>query len=153
MKVTGYESFSQKDVVEIANEITEKITSEPTYTSVIFFNNYSKNFFRYNQKKTVFVPLPADIEGAKDEPTDDKHDYNWEHNPELTLNEVASYYLSASLQHALLETLLAEQATRFISMDSSTRNAESMLEEMELEYNKMRQSKITQELAELSGNL
>ena len=54
-------------------------------------------------------------------------------------------------QQALFQSLLAEHAARFISMDSSTRNAKDMLESLQLNYNKLRQAKITRELTELSS--
>ncbi len=50
-----------------------------------------------------------------------------------------------------INSLLAEHAARFVSMDSSTRNAETLLEEMQRDYNKLRQAKITRELTELSS--
>ena len=48
--------------------------------------------------------------------------------------------------------MMAEQSARFISMDSSTQNAENLLKSMQLLYNKLRQAKITKELAELSSS-
>jgi F-type H+-transporting ATPase subunit gamma len=48
--------------------------------------------------------------------------------------------------------LLSEHAARFISMDSSTRSANSLLATTKLEYNKVRQAKITTEITELTGN-
>jgi F-type H+-transporting ATPase subunit gamma len=52
----------------------------------------------------------------------------------------------------LFQSLLAEHAARFISMDTATRNANSLLETTRLEYNKLRQAKITKELTELVGS-
>ena len=53
----------------------------------------------------------------------------------------------------LLESMIAEAAARFISMDSSTRNAKNMLDSTKLQYNKLRQAKITKELIELSSSM
>jgi F-type H+-transporting ATPase subunit gamma len=50
-----------------------------------------------------------------------------------------------------LQSLLAEQAARFIAMDHSTTNAEKYLDRLTLQYNKSRQSLITREVAELSA--
>lgn len=76
----------------------------------------------------------------------------WEHTPHEVLDILALQALEVTIQHLLFESLLAEQAARFISMDSSTRNAEKILEETILWYNKLRQAKITRELTELTGS-
>ena len=44
--------------------------------------------------------------------------------------------LTVSIEELLFDSLLAEQAARFLSMDSSTRNADKLLVAMKLEYNK-----------------
>jgi F-type H+-transporting ATPase subunit gamma len=53
----------------------------------------------------------------------------------------------------LLQSLTAEHAARFIAMDSSTTNAASLLDTMKLQYNKLRQAKITRELTDLMSAL
>jgi F-type H+-transporting ATPase subunit gamma len=65
---------------------------------------------------------------------------------------LAQQYLEAELQSLLYESLLAEHAARFISMDNATRNAEKLLEETKSDYNKLRQAKITKELTELTSS-
>jgi F-type H+-transporting ATPase subunit gamma len=70
----------------------------------------------------------------------------------MVLDILALQLCEITIQHILFESLLAEQAARFISMDSSTRNAETILEETILWYNKLRQAKITKELTELIGS-
>ena len=60
--------------------------------------------------------------------------------------------LHATVYEGLFDSLLGEQAARFIAMDGATRNANSLLESMKLEYNKLRQAKITKELTELTPN-
>ena len=61
--------------------------------------------------------------------------------------------IESELHYLLFESLLAEHAARFISMDTATRNAQTLLEETQLQYNKLRQAKITKELTELVSNI
>lgn len=61
--------------------------------------------------------------------------------------------LQAFILRCFGESLIAEQAARFMSMDLSTRNAEALLEGMRLDYNKMRQALITRELTDLASAL
>jgi F-type H+-transporting ATPase subunit gamma len=73
------------------------------------------------------------------------------------LTDIAEYIGNLTLKNqlfqVLLESLRAENSARALSMDSSTRNAKNLLTEMKLEYNKLRQAKVTKELTELSSSL
>ena len=71
---------------------------------------------------------------------------------EKVLEELCYQNLQASIQLMLFQSLYAEQASRFQSMDSATRNAGDLLEITQRQYNKLRQAKITKELSELSAN-
>ena len=77
-------------------------------------------------------------------------DFIWEDSPLHILDALAHQQLNATLYALLVQSLLAEQAARFISMDNATRNAKYLKESMMLQYNKLRQAKITKELTELS---
>ena len=66
---------------------------------------------------------------------------------------IFEYYLFIKIYTLLLESLIAENSARAISMESSTTNARNMLQKMKLDYNKLRQAKVTRELTELSSSL
>ncbi|MDR0677574.1 MAG: ATP synthase F1 subunit gamma [Holosporaceae bacterium] len=83
-----------------------------------------------------------------------------EHNPDKTetifepnLNEILQtivpYNISVQLYQASLESIVGEQASRMTSMDNATRNADNMLSELKIKYNRTRQYGITQELVEV----
>ena len=73
--------------------------------------------------------------------------------PSTILNALAVQYIEAQFQHLIFQSLLSEHAARFLSMDSSTRNAHIAYSiQHKLEYNKVRQAKITTEITELTGN-
>jgi F-type H+-transporting ATPase subunit gamma len=57
--------------------------------------------------------------------------------------------LTSFLYRYLYESLFAEQAARFLSMDGATRNADTLLQDMKIDYNKLRQANITRELTDL----
>ena len=77
-------------------------------------------------------------------------DYTWDLDPKALVEHLTRQYVVSAIRKALLESLLAEHAARFVSMDSATRNAEKILETTRLKYNKLRQAKITKELLELA---
>ena len=58
-------------------------------------------------------------------------------------------YVNLTIYSAMLESAVCEYASRMTSMDSATRNATEIIENLTLEYNRERQGKITQELIEI----
>jgi F-type H+-transporting ATPase subunit gamma len=145
--VASYNTFGMHNLLTIAENLLEKIEqAQPTYSSVILYSNSAPSFFL--QKPIVQQIIPAEI---KSEKTVYEHDYYWAQSPQEILAYLAKQYILSQIQHALFQSLLAEHAARFVSMDSSTRNAETLLEQMQRDYNKLRQTKITRELTELSS--
>ena len=60
-------------------------------------------------------------------------------------------YLCSLIYGALLEAAASENGARMQAMDSATSNAEKMIDDLTLMYNRARQSSITQELTEIIG--
>ena len=54
-------------------------------------------------------------------------DYDWQQQPAELLDSIAYQYMQAHFEHLLFESLLAEHAARFLSMDNATRNAKVYL--------------------------
>jgi len=68
---------------------------------------------------------------------------------EAVLASVIPWYLSMFMYAAMASAQLCEQAARMTSMDSSTKNAAEIIEKLTLQYNRQRQSIITQEITEI----
>ena len=58
-------------------------------------------------------------------------------------------YVAGILYSLVKESFACEVAARRMAMDSATKNATEMIEDLTLEYNRVRQSKITQEITEI----
>lgn len=69
------------------------------------------------------------------------------------LDYLSILYVRSVILNLLFQSLLAEQAARFLAMDNSTRNADKFLDKLVLQYNKQRQALITREVSELSAGL
>jgi F-type H+-transporting ATPase subunit gamma len=67
------------------------------------------------------------------------------------LDAVVPLYLSACVYGAMLSAAACEQSARIMSMDAASRNCADMIERLSLQYNRLRQSGITQELNEIVG--
>ena len=67
------------------------------------------------------------------------------------LDYLLRIYLNVFVHVVLLNAKASEQSARMVSMSGATSNAEQMIKELTLEYNKLRQGRITQELLEIQG--
>ena len=74
---------------------------------------------------------------------------NYEPNEEEVLDLIIPKYISSLVFGALVEAVASENGARMTAMDSATSNADEMISELSLLYNRARQSSITQELTEI----
>ena len=70
---------------------------------------------------------------------------------QAVLNSMIPSYVSGFIYSALIDSFCCEQNARMTAMDSANQNAESLLGELSLQYNRVRQSAITQEITEVSA--
>jgi F-type H+-transporting ATPase subunit gamma len=75
----------------------------------------------------------------------------FEPSPEAFLSYLLRHYLDIYLYQVLLNAKASEQSARMVSMKNATDNAEGLIEDLTLEYNKLRQASITKELLEIAG--
>ena len=82
-------------------------------------------------------------------PRDQVDDYILEPGREAILADLLPQVIRLKLYAAILDSVAAEHAARMIAMQAATDNAEDLLAELSLEYNKGRQAKITAEILDL----
>ena len=70
---------------------------------------------------------------------------------EVVLNSIIQSYVSGYIYSALIDSFCSEQNARMTAMDAANKNAEKLLSELSLEYNRVRQAAITQEITEVSA--
>ena len=75
----------------------------------------------------------------------------FEPSPEFVLSYLLSHYLDIGIYQVLLNAKASEQSARMVSMKNATENAEGLIKDLTLEYNKLRQGNITKELLEIAG--
>lgn len=149
--ICSFPVLTARNFLTIAQELTDLIMlATPAYTSVTIISNVFKNFFTQKVTVTHLIPFKAALISTTTIPPTEG--YIWDETPNDILNVLAVQYIEAQFQHLIFQSLLSEHAARFISMDNSTRNANSLLNTTKLEYNKVRQAKITTEITELTGN-
>jgi F-type H+-transporting ATPase subunit gamma len=81
----------------------------------------------------------------------DTGDAVFEPSAEALLGYLLGHYLNIYIYYVLLSAKASEQSARMVSMKNATDSAESLIKELTLEYNKLRQGNITKELLEIAG--
>jgi F-type H+-transporting ATPase subunit gamma len=81
----------------------------------------------------------------------DTTEFRFEPDPHAILSYLLGHYLNTLLYILLLNAKASEQSARMVSMKSATDNANGMIKDLTLHYNKLRQGAITQELLEIAG--
>jgi F-type H+-transporting ATPase subunit gamma len=104
-----------------------------------------------------FLPVGAitglTIEEAESEAELAAHatEYLFEPSPEFVLGYLLSHYLHVYLYEVLLNAKASEHSARMVSMKNATDNADNLIKDLTLEYNKLRQGNITKELLDIAG--
>lgn len=106
------------------------------------------------QKATVRTLLPiTDFAPEKHEGVKDDiggFGYIFEPSPEDVLNHLLPQYLQYQIYQKILDSRASEHSARMVAMKSASDNAQQLVKDLTLEYNKVRQAAITTELLEIS---
>ncbi len=102
------------------------------------------------QRQTVTLLLPmqpptAEKTGAAEA------EYLFEPTPEAVLDSLLPRYVATLVYRALLESKASEHGARMAAMDAATKNAEELIKELTLSFNRARQAAITREISEIVG--
>jgi len=165
-----YEAITAQNVQTVAEEIMRHVY-EQNYKTVRLFSNRFVNFFSYKPTETILYPLTglseldakeqsvrhiiSHTQKAENAPyvTPVSEEFETEQDFHLMQNTIFEQYGICLLTNLLIESLMSEQSARFVSMDAATKNASSVLDKLKLQCNKLRQTLITREVAELSRSL
>ena len=95
------------------------------------------------------LPLPEKEEAHEDLV---KHwDYIYEPDAKQVLDGVFMRYIESLVYQGVVENIASEQSARMVAMKAATDNADDLINELQLIYNKVRQASITQEISEIVG--
>lgn len=144
-----------QEVVEI---IVDGYRDERWDVVKVAYNEF-KNTISQNRIVEPFLPIPAEefmtpvmaaetgrkieIEKAR------QVDFIFEPDASEILLRLVPRYLTYQLWRAILESNASEQGARMVAMDNATSNAEEFLRDLQLKYNRARQSAITTEIIEI----
>ncbi|MEE9400615.1 MAG: ATP synthase F1 subunit gamma [Dehalococcoidia bacterium] len=135
------------DTIPISRVVIDDYTNE-TIDQV--YLAYTRFITTVNQQPMLQELLP--IEPAKMERTENL-EYIYEPSAPGVLEHLLPRYVEMQVYHAILESIASEQSARMVAMRNATDNANDMIEELTLIYNKARQELITKELLDIAGGV
>jgi F-type H+-transporting ATPase subunit gamma len=97
-----------------------------------------------SQEQLLPVQPTADLQGIPG------RQFIFEPSPAAVLEQLLPRYVATRLFHAVLESLASEQSARMVAMKNATENAEGLIDDYTLTYNKVRQANITREMIEIA---
>lgn len=135
-----------KDAIDITNRVLESYTKGEVGEIYMAYTNF-KNTVSQEAKLIKLLPLNIDELPAGEE--EDQVLMNYEPEAEEALDILIPKYIGNLLYGAFVEALASENGARMQAMDSATTNADNMIADLSLKYNRARQASITQELTEI----
>jgi F-type H+-transporting ATPase subunit gamma len=101
------------------------------------------------QRPTLLTILP--IQPAKDTEGIPGNQFIFEPSASAVLEQLLPRYVATRLFQAVLEAKASEESSRMVAMKNATENAEELIEDLTLSYNKVRQANITREMIEIAS--
>lgn len=140
---------------ELVNELVNGYLNKRFDKVDIIFNEF-QSVARQVPTREQFLPLGSDKltekkEGESKESKGQNLDYIYEPSIEQILNDLIPRKLATQFWKALLESNAAEQGARMTAMETATRNADELLQNLKLQFNRARQEAITTEILEIVG--
>lgn len=136
-----------RDAIDITKRVLEAYTKGEVGEIYMAYTNF-KNTVSQEAKLIKLLPLNID-ELPHEEEDDDRILMNYEPEADEALDVLIPKYIGNLLYGAFIEALASENGSRMQAMDSATTNADNMIADLSLKYNRARQASITQELTEI----
>lgn len=140
------ESPSYADASALCKKILKSF-SDGEIGEIYLAYTHFKNTVSHEPKLIKLLPVEIDVDKAADDTSNIL--MNYEPNTEEALDMIIPKYVTSLFYGALVEAVASENGARMQAMDSATSNAEDMISDLTLKYNRARQGAITQELTEI----
>lgn len=129
-------------LIQVATKSFEKGTYDEVQVIYTYFHSMIRQEVQ-TLRLLPYLPNPTAVKLG--------HEFLIEPSPELVINRLVPRLIEVGLYQALQEALASEHSARRMAMKNATDNAASMIDDLVLTYNSLRQGAITQEIAEITG--
>ncbi len=135
---------SVQDVIGVVKSMLDRFERRECDQLNLVYNRFVNTM---TQKPIIQQLLPFPKSEVK--PKQDYWDYIYEPEARDLMTLLCRRYIESQVYQAVVENIAAEQAARMVAMKSATDNANDLIESLKLDYNKIRQAAITQEISEI----
>jgi F-type H+-transporting ATPase subunit gamma len=162
---TSYVGFTDRPAFSDARQIGEELTARYVESDLdrveLVYNRYVSPLTQHVWRQTLLPLQRAEVigEGAGEEEQEgeeteaeraqSRSQWFYEPEPEELLARLIPEYVTISVYRALLESAASELGARMTAMRNAAENAETMMDDLTLEMNRVRQAEITQEILEV----
>lgn len=144
------------EVRAVGRFIQEKFRSGDYKKVFVVFNNFINTVTVVPTVEQLLPVNPVTLGGKRDfgheitPPAAASLEYTFEPNAAVVFETVLPQYVNDTIYQMVLESRASEHSSRMVAMKNATDNAKQMIKDLSLEYNKLRQAAITNELLEIT---
>lgn len=142
----------EADTRTISIYLMEAFTAEEVDSVYVLYSHFA-NVLRYVPTCVQYLPIPPLTQQERRDLLRLSADFIIEPSFEMLANQLTPRYLETILYHSIVESLASEYAARMVSMRNANDNAEEVIRDLTLTYNKARQASITKELIDIIGGV
>jgi F-type H+-transporting ATPase subunit gamma len=143
-----YDNLTYVNVTPLAEGVMKAFVNKE-YDEIVIIYNQFKNAAIQQLQVEPYLPIKPPAEIHKMDKTKVLSNYIFEPDKETILHDLIPRSLKIQLYKAILDSFASEQGARMTAMQKATDNAQEMIKELQLSYNKARQASITKELLEI----
>jgi len=132
--------------------LMESFTTENVDSVYVLYSHF-ENVLKYMPTVLQYLPVPPLTQEERKVLLKLSADFLIEPSFEEVANALTGRYLETQLYHSVIESLASEYGARMVSMRNANDNADEVIQELTLTYNKARQATITKELIDIIGGV
>lgn len=145
--INSVENANYEDIMNISKTIMDSYQNGDIDEVKLIYTEFISAL---NQEPRLVKLLPVSIEANKgEEKKQSGAAVQYLPSPDAVLGFIVPKYVSGMIYGGLAESYASEQAARRTAMESATDNANEMISNLELQYNRARQAAVTQEISEI----
>ncbi|MCU1290677.1 MAG: synthase gamma chain [Acidobacteria bacterium] len=146
--LTGSGAVKHEEAVEIANRVIKSFTEDTTIDKVFLVFTEFKTVLSQKPVIEQLLPIPR-IETEEETTNAAQAEYIYEQPPAEIFGRLLPKQVETQIYRAMLESVASEQGSRMTAMDSASKNAGELIDNLTLNMNRIRQAAITKEIIEV----
>lgn len=146
-----FRKLSHTDALRIARDLIARYSNAEFDRVEVVFNEFRSAIQQVTRSETL-LPIPLEV-SSEEEPGASAWEFLYEPSREAVLDRLLPKQVETQVWRILLESYASEQGARMTAMENASKNAREMIDALILEGNRVRQTMITKEIAEIVGGM